>query len=374
MMTEEKTQRGIGRGITLKQLGLILPLTFLFAASLAMGFYSMFNQRGDAKDINYTGQLRYRSYQLATQVNVYPALQGGARDGSRNVILGLIEEFETILYGLRDGNKALGLKGFKMPQNMEEGLFSYDDPWWQFDRHVQDFQNRIKPLILHVLTLTGQEETRDALKIYNKEVPLFVGDMDRTVHLLQQLSERKIADFCNAEFIILGLFFTVVGVSFLLSMLFVQRPLVNILKGINTFSHGNLDHRIPVKGKDEIAVMARSFNAMAETIKKDRKEIEAGRSSLYEILGNIGCLVRVVNPRAHTVSFQNKPLQALFPQGLSSPCYSLLGRDKECDRCTSMEAIERNSDFSKEEKSPGDTVYEIHSFPLANPDGAITSA
>ncbi|MEK7242207.1 MAG: PAS domain-containing protein, partial [Planctomycetota bacterium] len=97
-------------------------------------------------------------------------------------------------------------------------------------------------------------------------------------------------------------------------------------------------------------------------------------NSLYEILGSIGCLVRVVNPRVHTVSFQNKPLQAVFPQGLSSPCYTLLTKEKECDRCTSMEAIEKDRDFYKEEKGPGGKVYQVHSFPLANPDGTVTSA
>lgn len=373
-MIEKKTQKGIGRGIILKQLGLILPVTLLFAASLAMGFYSMFGQKGDAKNINYTGQLRYRSYQLALFVNKYPTLQGGEKDHAKRDILNLEGEFETILYGLRDGNKALGLKGFKMPPNIEEGIFSYNDPWWQFNRHVQDFQERIKPLILHILKFEGQEEAKDAIKMYNKEVPLLVGDIDRTVHLLQQLSERKISEFHNAEFIILGLFFTVVGVSFFLSTVFVRRPLLSILRGINAFSRGDLDHRIPVKGKDEIAVMARGINAMVEAIKKDRKEIEAGRNSLYEILGSIGCLVRVVNPRDHTVSFQNKPLQALFPQGLSNPCYTLLAKDKECDRCTSMEAIEEGRDFYKEEKGPGGRFYQVHSFPLANPDGTVTTA
>src|SRR3990167_7967411 len=98
-MVEKRPKDWVKKGLTLKLAAILVPLTALFVALLVLGLYATFKLRGDAKGINYAGQLRYRSYQLATRVNEYQALQGGARDGARSVILNLTEEFETILYG-----------------------------------------------------------------------------------------------------------------------------------------------------------------------------------------------------------------------------------------------------------------------------------
>ena len=374
-MVEKKPKEWVKKGVTLKLAAILVPLTALFVAILVLGFYTTFNLKGDAKGINYAGQLRYRSYKLATRVNEYQTLQGGARDGARNAILGLTEEFETILYGLRDGNKALGLRGFKPGAN-----FSYNDPWWQFDRHINDYNQRIKPLILYVLEPLNQEGAEEALRLYNKNVPPFVDDVDRTVRLLESLSEKKLSGFKNTEFILLGLFLGIVGTSFFLAVFFIRRPLLYILKGAEAFSRGDLNYRIPVRGRDEIGALAHSFNTMAETIKnnvdtieKNVRESQANRSLLHGVLGDIGCLVRIVNPRTHRVLLQNNALQSLYPQGLERPCYTLLGRETDCEPCLSMEAIERGRDFSNEVELPGGISCAIHSFPLANPDGTITN-
>ena len=325
-MTAKKTKEWTKKGIALKLVALIVPLTALFIVLLLLGFYAIWALKGDGVGINYAGQTRYRSYQLAVLVNEYPALQGGAQDKARGTILNLTKEFEDILYGLRDGNETLGLKGCKVPK--AESFFDYNDPWWQFDRHIKDYNERIKPLILHVLETPSQEESAAALKIYNKAVPPFVNDVNRTVSLLSVLSEKKISRFRNVEFILLGLFLGTIGMSFFL---------------------------------------AQSFNSMT-------REVQASRNLVNEVLGNIGSFVRIVDPKVHRVIFQNKPLQAINPQGLERPCYTVLCRETACEHCTSAEAIEKKRDFAKEEEVPGGIFYEVHSFPFPNPDGTVTNA
>ncbi|MFN3467408.1 MAG: type IV pili methyl-accepting chemotaxis transducer N-terminal domain-containing protein, partial [Candidatus Brocadiales bacterium] len=281
-MASKKTKEWTKKGITLKLVALIVPLTVLFVVLLLLGFYAIWALKGDGVGINYAGQTRYRSYQLAVLINEYPALQGGAQDKARWTILDRIKEFEDILYGLRDGNEALGLKGCKVPK--EGSFFDFNDPWWQFDRHIEHYNERIKPLILHVLDTPSQEESAAALKLYNKAVPPFVADVDRTVHLLSSLSEKKISRFRNVEFILLGLFLGTTGMAFSL---------------------------------------AKSFNTMT-------REVQASRNLVNEVLGNIGSFVRIVDPRAHRVIFQNKPLQAINPDGLKRPCYTVLCRETAC--------------------------------------------
>ncbi|HLA37348.1 MAG TPA: ATP-binding protein [Candidatus Brocadiales bacterium] len=375
----EKIKGAVTKGVTLKLVSILVPLTVIFVNLMVLGVYTVFKLKGDATAVNYVGQIRYRSYQLALQVNEYPVLQGGARDHAHRAILGDMEDFETILYGLRDGNKALGLKGFKPPPKGAD--FSYNDPWWQFDRHIKDYTEGIRPLILHILESSNQEGTRAALKLYNKKVHPFVGDVDRTVRLLSQLTEKKIKRFKDTEFILLGLFLGVIGASAFLAMYSIRRPLIDLLKGTYAFGHGDMDYRVPVRGSDEMATLSQGFNSMAELIEKDMetikaqvKEISASRNFLNDALGNIGFYVRVVNPRTYKVLLQNKPLQALLPKGLERPCYTLWGREMECDLCVGNKAIEEKRYCSKEEETPEGIVYEVHAFPFAEPDGTITNA
>ena len=375
----EKARGMVTKGITIKLVSILVPLVVIFSSLMVLGVHTVFKLKGDGIVINHAGQIRYRSYQLALRVNEYPILQGGVRDSAHRAILSNMEDFETILYGLRDGNKALGLKGFKSPP--KGAAFSYNDPWWQYDRHIKDYDERIKPLILHILESPDQEGAMDSLKVYNKNVHDLVTDLDRTVSLLSLLTEKKIKRFKDAEFILLGLFLGVVGASVLLAAYSIRRPLIALLKGTYAFGHGDMDYRVPVRGSDEMAVLSQGFNSMAELVKKDMetikaqiKEISASRNFLNDALGNIGFYVRVVNPRTHKVLLQNKPLQALLPKGLERPCYTLWGRETGCDLCVSNKAIEEKRYCSKEEETPEGIVYEVHAFPFAEPDGTVIYA
>lgn len=381
----EKIKGAVTKGITLKLVTILVPLTAIFVTLMVLGIYTVLKLKGDATAVNYAGQMRYRSYKLTPQVNEYPVLQGGARDSAHRAILGDMEDFEKILYGLRDGNKALGLKGFRAPREGGRGgkgePFSFNDPWWQYDRHIKDYDERIRPLILHILDSTSQEEAMGSLKLYNKNVHAFANDLDRTVNLLSQLTEKKIKRFKDAEFILLGLFLGVIGVSAFLAAYSIRRPLIALLRGTYAFGHGDMDYRVPVRGSDEMATLSQGFNSMAELVKRDIetikaqvKEISASRNFLNDVLGNIGFYVRVVNPRTHKVLLQNKPLQALSRQGPECPCYTLWGRETECDLCTSIKAIEENRYCFKEEETPEGIVYEVHSFPFAEPDGTVINA
>ncbi|MDO8137938.1 MAG: HAMP domain-containing protein, partial [Candidatus Brocadiales bacterium] len=289
---EKRPKEWIKKGLTLKLVAILVPLTVLFVAILVLGFYTVFMLKGDAKNINYAGNLRYRSYKLALQVNEYPVLQGGVRDRAHRTILSNMGDFETILYGLRDSHKDLGLKGFKPPPGVKEGVFSYTDPWWQFDRRIKDYNERVRPLILHILNFTNREEAMEALKLYNKNVNDFVTDVDRSVHLLQLLSEEKLSGFKTTEFILLGLFLGIIGASFSLSVFFIRRPLLGILKGAEAFSRGDLNYRVPVRGRDEMGALASGFNTMAETIENN---IERLKDSL---LDTVRCLSEAIDAKS----------------------------------------------------------------------------
>lgn len=74
-------------------------------------------------------------------------------------------------------------------------------------------------------------------------------------------------------FYLLGfwIIFTLSLCTFLI--LFVKKPLNDLLKGINTVAAGDLDYEIPVDSHDEMGDMAASFNAMTHQLSRAKKEL-----------------------------------------------------------------------------------------------------
>jgi two-component system NtrC family sensor kinase len=67
--------------------------------------------------------------------------------------------------------------------------------------------------------------------------------------------------------------FLVVGTgSYLFLSLTVLRPVKRLIDGTNAVSSGDLEHEIPIRTKDEIGVLAHSFNAMTLSLQRAQKE------------------------------------------------------------------------------------------------------
>ena len=64
-----------------------------------------------------------------------------------------------------------------------------------------------------------------------------------------------------------------------------RRPLDELAEGAQALQRGELQHRIPLSGRDEFAVVARSMNAMAEELDQHRRQEDARRQRLEELVG-----------------------------------------------------------------------------------------
>ena len=66
-------------------------------------------------------------------------------------------------------------------------------------------------------------------------------------------------------------------IAVILGFLSVQRftrPLVELVKGARVYAKGNLDHRITIKRRDEIAELAKEFNSMASSLLKYQNDLK----------------------------------------------------------------------------------------------------
>lgn len=63
---------------------------------------------------------------------------------------------------------------------------------------------------------------------------------------------------------------------------FVTRPLGLLEEGMRNIAKGNLDHRIDIKTRDEMGLLAETFNSMAQELKESRHKLEQWTRCLEE--------------------------------------------------------------------------------------------
>jgi diguanylate cyclase (GGDEF)-like protein len=68
----------------------------------------------------------------------------------------------------------------------------------------------------------------------------------------------------------------------------IVRTVGGLVVGANELARGNLSSRVKVKGRDELAVLGRSFNTMAEELEGRLDELEAERARLREAFSRLG--------------------------------------------------------------------------------------
>ncbi len=378
--------------------GILLLLLAMEGGITGTALYFAYKLKGDANTINYAGQERYRSYQLAFLINEHVE-RGSINGASRGLIEERMAEFEELLYGLRDGNKALGLKGVRPPRQKAsltelitpevDAAVRIDEPntaptdagavsgeqaiWVALTRNITEYHEDIRPALLQILDAPDITESRAVLTRFNSFIPGYVSQLDDIVTLFADGSAGKVTQFQIFLFSCLGIIIAIIGTAHFLAWAFVERPIGEVRRGMQALIKGGTERKLPVRSRDEIGDLAKGFNVMAETIKGNIREIEAGRDRLNTVLANMGCMVRVIDPETHKVSLHNEPLQKLFPEGLEKPCYTLW-RENECERCVCREAIRDNAHHWKEEVTSEGIVYEIHAFPIPNPDGTVDKA
>jgi diguanylate cyclase (GGDEF)-like protein len=68
----------------------------------------------------------------------------------------------------------------------------------------------------------------------------------------------------------------------------IVRSIGRLVTAANSIARGDLDRRVPVSGRDELALLARSFNEMAEQLGSRMQELEAERRRMQEAITLFG--------------------------------------------------------------------------------------
>lgn len=221
-------------------------MVLLAIASMATSIVIADTSRGDAAAINVAGSLRMRSYKLAALLQD-PATPPAALASS-------IQRFEDSLRG--DAIVRL------LPKAADDPLRR------QYAIVVEQWEQQMRP------ALAGLADDAAAGAAYLAQIEPFVATIDRMVTLIQQQAERRIQLLRllqgAALFLMLGLvFFTMYKL-----LTDVLPPLRELLEMVNRARRGDFAARVGYRGRDELGLLAHTFNLMAADLSKSYGELE----------------------------------------------------------------------------------------------------
>lgn len=177
-------------------------------------------------------------------------------------------------------------------------------------REITQSMHTVALELLH-LTLSGRED--EARLRYYGEIEENLDDKLQTLIDLAITDEREEVSRVDTEtarltreliiFVASAIILAIaasVGAVMLLSRA-LARPIARLTEGASAIGSGQLDHRIPVVGRDELALLSGHFNRMAEQLERQR----------HELLQQQALLERKVSERTHELEEANRRLEDL---------------------------------------------------------------
>ncbi len=123
----------------------------------------------------------------------------------------------------------------------------------------------------------------------------FIDDLTKEMDRALSLSEEK-TKFVRVVSIVVSIvgIFLSIGFAFLLFNSIVT-PINLLLKGTKRVGEGELDHTIEVKSKDELGLLAQSFNKMTEDLRVSRDKIVSAKEYTENIITSMTDMLIVIN-------------------------------------------------------------------------------
>ncbi len=244
--------RTLGRKYTfISLLFLVFFTTYLVASFLFINYMS-----GDARKINIAGRQRMLTLDLSSHLHF---ITGNTLSSDReHHIRGAeraMDEYEAMLFSLRDGNPKLGLKP----------VHPYDKPTrGQLDLLIELWQGTQRPLLRDIMRTPDRNPencTRCHAAIREKfpEIETFVRNLERH-------HDDEIRNFTIASFGALGLLVVMMGLVFLFVRRTLIAPVTTLRRAAAELERGNFEVMTDVRGHDEIGDLSRSFNQMAHSL------------------------------------------------------------------------------------------------------------
>ena len=232
---------------------IVFRIGALMTAMTIMALLSMFSSfvisemaSSDAAAINQSGSLRKTSYELLSYAF-------------------LVKESEE-LFGKRINSFENTLSSSVVLNNVNK-LERGDEIFDLYQSIKDDWFYKIKPLLIKTNLQKDNLKNNDVAKdpLLN-EMNIFVKSIDELVVLYQTDAENKIEMLRIIQ--IISLFGTLILVFVAMNSvsMHIEKPLVQLTEMAKRVSNGQLSEQVEIENKDELGVLADSFNSMSEAL------------------------------------------------------------------------------------------------------------
>jgi PAS domain S-box-containing protein len=241
--------RSLGR----KYAFISLLLLAFFSTYLVASFLFLHYLSGDALKINIAGRQRMLTVALSSHMHFITSNEiSSDREHHIRRAEKTMDEYEAMLFSLRDGNAKIGL----------EPVHPYDKTTrGQLDLLIELWQGTQRPLLRDIMRAPDRNPencTRCHAAIREKfpEIETFVRNLERH-------HDDEIRNFTIASFGALGLLVVMMGLVFLFVRRTLIAPVTTLRRAAAELERGNFAVATDVKSHDEIGDLGRSFNQMA---------------------------------------------------------------------------------------------------------------
>ncbi|WP_290783897.1 type IV pili methyl-accepting chemotaxis transducer N-terminal domain-containing protein [Halomonas sp.] len=230
----------------------LLAISAMALISIMVTMTVASDSRGDSAAINMAGSLRMNTYQIVAALQRFEH-QPGAETRAR--VAELAERFEQRLASpeLTDA----------LPNARDHALQS------QHRRLLERWEQELAPQV--ALAISGSDVNPDALRITLDDL---VAEIDAMVTLLEQNSESKIQLLSILQILFLVLTAVVVVIALYDIRHNLVLPLRQLVVLAREATHRNFGHRTRLTGNDELALLGRTFDAMAEELGSSYAKLE----------------------------------------------------------------------------------------------------
>ncbi|WP_445003645.1 type IV pili methyl-accepting chemotaxis transducer N-terminal domain-containing protein [Halomonas mongoliensis] len=235
----------------------LLAVSALALVSIVVTMTVASDSRGDAAAINMAGSLRMNTYQIVSALQRY---EQQPSETARARVTELAERFEQRLAS---------------PELTDALPRAQDHQLQHQHRQLQArWAEELAPQVS--LAAAGGNVAPDALRETLDEL---VAEIDAMVTLLEQNSESKIQLLSALQILFLGLTAVVVVIALYDIRHNLVMPLRHLVVLAREAAHRNFGHRTRLTGNDELALLGRTFDTMAEELGASYAELESRVSS-----------------------------------------------------------------------------------------------